>query len=137
LGIDVQLSESGTYTFVFEANKKYADDAFRKKGVRKYKTLTVKKGNITFTVEQLQAEVAEYTDLRDQYSSAQKEVIDKILQIVSGYYPAMERASQCISELGIYGIWNIYILNRRLLLIRISRRHCTKDLCEANHIGLE
>ena len=40
----MSLCDSGNHTFVFEANKKYADDAFRKNGARRYKTLTVKKG---------------------------------------------------------------------------------------------
>ena len=40
----MNLCESGTYTYVFEANKKYADEAFRKKANKRYKTITVKKG---------------------------------------------------------------------------------------------
>lgn len=90
LGIDVNLTESGTHTYIFEVNKKQGDEAFRKKGPKRYKTLTVKKGQLTFTVPELQTEVAEYVHLKEEYEKESKEVIAKILSIVSGYYPAME-----------------------------------------------
>ena len=89
----MSLTESALYTFVFECNKKHGDDAFRKASGKKYKTLTVKKGQITFTAPELQAEVVEYVHLKEEYETESKELIIKILKIVSGYYLAMEKAS--------------------------------------------
>lgn len=43
MGINVKLVDSTSYLFLFEAKKKDADDAFRKKGGKGYKTITVKK----------------------------------------------------------------------------------------------
>ena len=46
--------ESNSHTFLFEAKKKQADDAFRScHRPKMYKTVTVKKGVITFTTDDL------------------------------------------------------------------------------------
>ena len=47
LGIPVTLIESGTHTYIFEAKKQSADEAFRK-NPKKYKTVTVKNRALTF-----------------------------------------------------------------------------------------
>lgn len=102
LGINISLSDSANHTFVFEANKKQADEAFRAVSGKKYKTLTVKNKQLTFTLEALQEAVVDYVHLRSEYSEEQKTVVDKILQIVSGYYPAMETSSEIISQIDVY-----------------------------------
>lgn len=66
LGITVTLIESGTYTYIFEAKKQSADEAFRK-NPKKYKTISVKNRALTFTVEKLQSTVADYVHYRDLY----------------------------------------------------------------------
>jgi DNA mismatch repair protein MSH2 len=100
LGIDVKLTDNNTYTFVFEVNKKEGDEAFRK-SKNKYKTISIKQKAISFTVNDLQDLVSDYNDHTQSYMEQQKEVVSKILEIVSTYYPAMEKASSLISEIDV------------------------------------
>jgi DNA mismatch repair protein MSH2 len=97
LGIDVKLIDNNTYTFVFEVNKKEGDEAFRKSKTG-YKTISIKQKAISFTVGDLQGLVSDYNDYTSTYMEEQKTVVSKILEIVSTYYPAMEKASSIISE---------------------------------------
>ncbi|CAD8043757.1 unnamed protein product [Paramecium primaurelia] len=100
LGITVTLIESGTYTYIFEAKKQSADEAFRK-NPKKYKTISVKNRALTFTVEKLQSTVADYVHYRDLYQEVQQEKVQEILKIVCSYYPVMEQASRLISEIDV------------------------------------
>lgn len=97
LGIDVKLMDNNTYTFVFEVNKKEGDEAFRKSKT-KYKTISIKQKAISFTLNELTELVSDYNEHQQSYMEQQKEVVTKILEIVSTYYPAMEKASSIISE---------------------------------------
>ena len=97
LGIDVKKVENNTYTFVFEVNKKEGDEAFRK-SKEKYKMISIKQKAISFTLNDLQDLISDYNDYTQTYMDEQKQVVTKILEIVSTYYPAMEKASSLISE---------------------------------------
>lgn len=97
LGIDVKLVDNNTYTFLFEVNKKEGDEAFRKSKT-KYKSISIKQKAISFTINDLQDLVSDYNDYTSTYMEEQKSVVTKILEIVSTYYPAMEKASSLISE---------------------------------------
>lgn len=97
LGIDVKLVDNNSYTFVFEVGKKEGDDAFRKSKA-KYKTVSIKNKSISFTTNDLQDLVSDYNEYTANYLEEQKQVVGKILEIVSTYYPAMEKASSLISE---------------------------------------
>jgi len=48
LGIDIQLIEHKTYTYIFECNKKRGDKAIRNSG-RHLKKITLKKNKMSFT----------------------------------------------------------------------------------------
>lgn len=100
LGIDVKLVDNNTYTFVFEVGKKEGDDAFRKSKA-KYKTVSIKNKSISFTTNDLQDLVSDYNEYTANYLEEQKQVVGKILEIVSTYYPAMEKASSLISEIDV------------------------------------
>lgn len=52
--------------------------------------MSVKNRALTFTIEELQAVVAEYNHLRDEYSKEQAKKVAEILDIVASYYPVME-----------------------------------------------
>ena len=110
LEIPVTLIESGTHTYIFEAKKQSADEAFRK-NPRKYKTVSVKNRALTFTIEELQGVVAEYNHLREEYSKEQLTVVEKILKTVSSYYPAMEQASRLISEIDVLAAFAMVAIN--------------------------
>ena len=75
-----------------------------------YKTLVVRNRYISFTTVEMQTLVAEYNCIKEQYMEEQNEVIsiiidfinkEKILKVVSTYYPALEIANQFISELDV------------------------------------
>ncbi|EAR92979.2 DNA mismatch repair MutS family DNA-binding domain protein, putative (macronuclear) [Tetrahymena thermophila SB210] len=148
LGVEPKLVESTTHTYLFESKKKETDEAFRRLHSRKYKSISVKKGCISFTTDELQACVAEYNSLKDNYQEEQKSVVQKILDVVSTYYPAMERASFVISELDVLANFaslvnsatrpyvkpNIHASNKQINLVE-SRHPCLEVMdnnCVAN-----
>lgn len=102
LGIEVKLVESNTHSFVLEANKKQADDAFRCQKGKKYKSLSIRNRVMTFTLDALQEVVYQHDDLVKQYEEQQQAIVEDVINIVSGYYPVMDMASQAIAELDVY-----------------------------------
>lgn len=65
--MDAKLVESSSHTFLFESKKKETDEAFRAIKERKFKSISVKKGCISYTTDALQATVAEYNSIKDEY----------------------------------------------------------------------
>ena len=100
LGIDVKLVDSNTYTYLFEVSKKTGDQAFRNSS-KKYKHVSIKNNKIAFNNDKLVELCAHYSDFMSQYKEEQNTVVEKILNVVSTYYPAMENASIIISELDV------------------------------------
>ena len=98
LNIDVKVTDSNTHIFLFESNKKEGDDAFRASS-KKYKTISIKQRTVAFTTNELTEIVADYVEQKNDYKEEQKQVVGKILEVVSTYYPAMENAASLIAEL--------------------------------------
>jgi DNA mismatch repair protein MSH2 len=100
LGIEVKLVDSNSYTYLFEVSKKTGDNAFRSSG-KKYKQISIKNNKISFNNDKLVELCAHYSDFMSQYKEEQNTVVDKILNVVSTYYPAMENSAFIISELDV------------------------------------
>lgn len=100
LDLEIKIVDSGTHTYLFEVSKKAGDNAFRSTS-KKYKQISIKNYKITFTSDKLVELVAHYNDFMAQYKEEQCAVVEKILNVVSTYYPAMENASSVISELDV------------------------------------
>ena len=100
-GIDVKIVESNSHVFLLEVKKKEGDAAFRA-SKKTYKQVSIKNRIIAFTCEKMQNLIIEYSEHRDTYKEEQSEVQQKILQVVSTYYPAMEEAAILISELDVF-----------------------------------
>lgn len=98
----VNLVESQMHTFVFECDKKEGDDGMRK-GKRKftYKVISIKNKIMSFTVQELKDLVREYNELEDSYRALQNELVLKVLEIASTYYPLLETVSTLISQLDV------------------------------------
>ncbi|EGR30181.1 hypothetical protein IMG5_138850, partial [Ichthyophthirius multifiliis] len=111
LGVEIKIVDSNTHTYLFEGKKKETDDAFRRKNHQKYKIISMKKTTILYTTEDLQSLVAEYNCISDEYTQEQKQVVDKILAVVSSYYPAMENASSYISQLDVLSTFAQLVVN--------------------------
>ena len=100
LGIEVKLVDSNSYTYLFEVSKKTGDNAFRQ-STKKFKQISIKNNKISFTNDKLIELCAHYGDYMSQYKEEQNTVVDKILNVVSTYYPAMESGAVIISELDV------------------------------------
>ncbi|KAM3146905.1 hypothetical protein pb186bvf_001059 [Paramecium bursaria] len=137
LSISVNLSDSSTHTYVFEAKKQEADEAFRNSG-KKYKTISIRQKQMTFTLDDLQEAVAEYNHIKEQYDEASKAVIDKILKIVSDYYPVMENCALIISELDVLASFAFvaHQSNRQYVKPLFNSKH-EIDLRDSRHPLLE
>ena len=100
LGIEVKLVDSNTHTYLFEVPKKNGDQAFRHSS-KKYKQISIKNNKISFNNDKLVELCAHYCDFMSQYKEEQNTVVEKILNVVSTYYPAMENSAVIISELDV------------------------------------
>lgn len=96
----VNLVESNQHGYLFEVEKKKGDAGFRSSQAT-YKQTTVKLGKICFNNYELKKVISEYEGIQKEYESQQKQLSEKIIGILSSYYPVMEMASEVISELDI------------------------------------
>jgi len=92
----VELVESNLHTFMFEVDKKEGDAGVRKSN-NQYKIISIKNRIMSFTCAELKELVREYNELEDNYKAQQDELVQKVLEIASTYYPLLERVSIVIS----------------------------------------
>ncbi len=88
----------------------------------------------------------QYIELQNEYKERQKGLVEKILKLISGYYPAMEKSSQLISELDVLSSFASTAVNNKFvkpkinlegnLIIRKSKHPClyaqNSDTCVPN-----
>lgn len=96
----VHLVESNLHTFIFEVDKKEGDEGMRK-SKKNYKIITIKNRIMSFTNNDLKDLVREYNELEDSYRAQQDELVQKVLEIASTYYPLLEQVSSIISQLDV------------------------------------
>lgn len=98
----VNLSESQMHVFIFECDKKEGDVGMRNQNKRfNYKVISVKNKMMSFTIPELKDLVREYTELEDNYRALQNELVLKVLEIASTYYPLLETVSSLIAQLDV------------------------------------
>lgn len=87
---------------------------------------------MSFTCQGLKDLVREYADLQDQYRQQQDELVQKVLEIASTYYPLLENVSSLVSTLDVLASFaavssnNQYSrpdLNQEKLLDLVESRH--------------
>jgi len=96
----VDLVESNLHTFMFEVDKKEGDAGVRKSN-NQYKIISIKNRIMSFTCGELKELVREYNELEDNYKAQQDELVQKVLEIASTYYPLLERVSIVVSQLDV------------------------------------
>jgi DNA mismatch repair protein MSH2 len=96
----VDLVESNLHTFMFEVDKKEGDAGVRK-SQNQYKIISIKNRIMSFTCSELKELVREYNELEDNYKAQQDELVQKVLEIASTYYPLLERVSIVVSQLDV------------------------------------
>lgn len=98
----VNLVDSQMHTFVFECDKKEGDAGMRKANKKfNYKIISIKNKIMSFTVSELKDLVREYNELEENYRDLQNELVLKVLEIASTYYPLLETVSALISQLDV------------------------------------
>ena len=96
----ISVIESDTDGYLFEITKKDGDAAFRNSECN-YDIKSSKKGYISFTSKKLRKMVEEFQSLQEEYKVEQDTIVTKVLEIVSSYFPIIEKASDVISELDV------------------------------------
>ena len=81
---------------MFEVDKKEGDAGVRK-SKNQYKIISIKNRIMSFTCAELKELVREYNELEDNYKAQQDELVQKVLEIASTYYPLLERVSIVVS----------------------------------------
>lgn len=98
----VNLVDSAMHTFVFECDKKEGDAGMRKQNKKyNYKIISIKNKIMSFSVQELKDLVREYNELEDQYKAVQNELVLRVLEIASTYYPLLETVSALVSQLDV------------------------------------
>lgn len=92
----VSLVDSNMHTFVFEVEKKEGDDGMRKSS-QTYKVISIKNRIMSFTCSGLKDLIRQFTELEEQYRIQQDELVQKVLEIASTYYPLLEQVSALIA----------------------------------------
>ena len=72
-----------------------------RKSKNQYKTISIKSRMMTFTCNELKELVRQYNELEDNYKAQQDELVQKVLEIASTYYPLLERVSIVVSMLDV------------------------------------
>lgn len=85
---------------MFEVDKKEGDAGVRK-SKNQYKIISIKNRIMSFTCAELKELVRDYNELEDNYKAQQDELVQKVLEIASTYYPLLERVSIVISQLDV------------------------------------
>lgn len=96
----VSLVESNMHTYVFEVDKKEGDDGMRR-SKHDYKVISIKNRIMSFTFPGLKDLVRQFSELEEQYRVQQDELVQKVLEIASTYYPLLEQVSGLISQLDV------------------------------------
>ena len=94
------MAESNLHTYIFEVDKKEGDAGMRR-SQQSYKIISIKNRIMSFTCSGLKDLVREYSELEDQYRVQQDELVQKVLEIASTYYPLLEQVSSLISMLDV------------------------------------
>lgn len=98
----VNLVDSAMHTFVFECDKKEGDAGMRKQNKKyNYKIISIKNKIMSFSIQELKDLVREYNELEDQYKAVQNELVLRVLEIASTYYPLLETVSALVSQLDV------------------------------------
>lgn len=94
----ITIVENDSDKFLLRISKKVGDVAFRN-SEENFDIKTSQKGYITFTSKKLKKIVEEFKEIQEEYRIEQDALVTKVLEIVSSYFPVIERASIVISEL--------------------------------------
>jgi len=96
----IEIVDHAAHTYIFEADKKEVDAGIRKTN-NKYTVINAKMRTSSFTCKKLKDLVDEFHDLEEQQRSIQGELVHKVLEIVSTYYPLLEKVNGIISYLDV------------------------------------
>jgi len=96
----VNIVDSGMHTYIFEVDKKEGDAGMRKSN-ETYKMLSLKNRIMSFTCSGLKDLVRQYLEFEEQYKIQQDELVQKVLEIASTYYPLLEQVSTIIAQLDV------------------------------------
>ena len=92
LNLDIKFMQTAKFGKIFEANKKKADEAFRKSYGR-FKIVTIRKTTVTFTLPELNKYNEELEHLKEAYKVEQKRFVKEIIDTIVSYYPSFEAAN--------------------------------------------
>lgn len=92
----VAIVDSNMHTFIFEVDKKEGDAGMRRSKER-YKILQIKNRIMSFTCPGLKDLIKHFNELEDQYRVQQNELVLKVLEIASTYYPLLEQVSSIVA----------------------------------------
>ena len=72
-----------------------------RKSKQNYKIIGIKNRIMSFTCPGLKDLCRQFTDLEEQYKIQQLELVGKVLDIASTYYPLLEAVSMLVSKLDV------------------------------------
>lgn len=113
-----------------------------------FKTIDTARGGLRFTTEKLQSLNHKFTDLKADYEEKQKEIVEEIVRVASGYSSPFLNLNQAIASLdvfvslsevasdspGVYVRPKIYSADDRILDLKALRHPCLECQDEISYI---
>ncbi|CAI2387303.1 unnamed protein product [Moneuplotes crassus] len=96
----ISIQENTVHGFLFEVDKREGDNALRKTNLT-HNIVSTKNKIMTFTCPELKILVNEFNELQSQYKMQQDVLVDRVLSIVSTYYPVLEKVANIVAELDV------------------------------------
>jgi len=96
----ISIIEQTVHGFLFEVDKREGDMALRKSDLT-FNIVTTKNKIMTFTCPELKILVGEFNEFQSQYKMQQDVLVERVLSIVSTYYPVLEKVAHIVAELDV------------------------------------
>ena len=97
---NISIQEHNIHGFLFEVDKREGDSALRKSDLT-FNIVTTKNKIMTFTCPELKLLVNEFNELQSQYKLQQDVLVERVLSIVSTYYPVLEKVAHIVAEIDV------------------------------------
>ena len=135
---NINIQEHTVHGYLFEVDKKDGDAALRASNLV-FNIVTTKNKIMTFSLPDLKVLVNEFNEQQNQYKLQQDVLVERVLSIVSTYYPVLEKVANIVSELDVLVSFATASTNSSNIYVRpsISEKSGLFHLVDSRHPLIE
>eukprot|EP00002_Diphylleia_rotans_P003084 TRINITY_DN12067_c0_g1_i1.p1 TRINITY_DN12067_c0_g1~~TRINITY_DN12067_c0_g1_i1.p1 ORF type:complete len:919 (+),score=178.55 TRINITY_DN12067_c0_g1_i1:68-2824(+) len=100
LGLDgrLKLERNNQIGYFFRITRK---DESVIRNSSEYRIVEIRKDGVRFANSKLKQMSAQYDELNHEYNAKQTEIVDKVIEVVSTYFPIFETIGNCLAQLDV------------------------------------